>query len=443
LTDTALIPVPGKPRVLKPPKVAEGKLSNGLRVLVVRKPSVPRVEARMFLPVGGKGNQAADRVLASTLTTGTSTRGAYEIAQELQRLGAEVGASVDADNMHVGGSVLSVNLKRFFDLVAEFLTDATFPADELAVARDRIVQTVAIQRSQPEVVAQEALLRRLFGKHPYGRGLPEPEAVAKVSRVAATKRYREVAVPRGGVLVLVGDVNPPKTIELVASAFSRWKGRSSGSTEAPPALATGPTLIVDRPGSVQTNIRLAGSAPSPDSADAAAFEVANTIFGGYFISRFVENLRERNGYTYSPRSGVANRRLTSYVQIAAEVGTEVTMPSLVETHYELGRMVAKDVEESELVSAQRYLNGILSIRIQSQAGLASTLTGVVMHGLGVDYLRDQPRKIAAVTLDDVREASRRYLAPSKLVTVLVGDASKIASDVATLGDVDVQTAPGA
>ncbi len=439
-----VVPALGKPRPLKAPKIAEGKLSNGLRVLVVRKPSVPRVETRMFLPAHGpahgKGNRAADRVLNATFTAGTATLTSHQIAQELQGLGASLRAGIDSDHLHVGGSVLSTNMKRYFGLMAEVLTDSTHPPDEIAIARDRVVVGVAIQRAQPEVVAQEALLRRLFGRHPYGDGLPEPEAVAKVGRAVVRNRFVDLAVPRGGVLVLVGDVDPIKAIDLVGDALSRWKGKRSATTVPPPPFAAGPTLIVDRPDALQTNICIAGAAPPPDAHDAAAFSVANTIFGGYFISRFVENLRERNGYTYSAYSGIVNRQLASYVQISADVGTEVTAPALVETSYELGRMVAKDVEDKELGNAKRYLNGILSTRTQTQAGLASTLSAIVMHGLGIDYLRDQPRKVAAVTVDDVREVSRRYFAPSKLVTVLVGDASRIADDVATLGDVRIDSA---
>ena len=431
------IPSVGAPRAIKAPKVATAKIA-GMNALVVRKPTVPRVELRMYLPSGGKINRAAARVLSSTITSGTTRRSAMAISQELQRLGGSLAAGLGADYLQVGGSVLTQNFDAYADLLADVLTSADFPQVEIELERDRLVQQIAVARSQPEVIAQEALMRRLFGKHTYGDGLPDPAAVAKTGRAAVAKLYSETVLPRDGLLVIVGDVQPQRAIDVLGNALKRWKGkRSDDGRAAPPAIVPGRTLVVDRPGSVQTNIRIAGPIPAPDAPDATALEVANTIFGGYFISRFVENLRERNGYTYSPRSGLSHLKQASFLLVAAEVGSEVTGPSLVESRYELGRMVATDVTDDELESAKRYLQGIFAIRIQSQAGLASTLANLVVHGLGIDHLRDYPKKLQAVTKADIREASRNYLAPSKLVTVLVGDATAISADLAALEPFDV------
>jgi zinc protease len=320
------------------------------------------------------------------------------------------------------------------------LTDATFPKDELAIERGRIVQEVAISRGQPQTIALEALYRRLYGSHPYGVGLPEPEAVAKVGRAGVASLYDDVVAPRGSILVLVGDVQPAKALDLVTSSLRSWKRKSSagGEQKAPPPIAMGPTLLLDRPGAVQTNVRMAGPAPQPDADDAIALEVASMIFGGYFSSRLTQNIRERNGYTYSPGSTVANRNLASFVYVGADVGIEVTVPALVETHYELGRMISTEVDDDELLQAQRYLTGVQSLRTQTQGGLASTLAGLIVFGLGVDYLRTYPKAVEAVTKTDVLEVSQRYLAPHKLVTVLVGDAGRVADGIELISDVKIQ-----
>src|SRR5439155_6912454 len=128
--------------------------------------------------------------------------------------------------------------------------------------------------------------------------------------------------------------------------------------------AHGPTQIVDRPGSVQTNIRLAGMAVPPGHHDSYALECANTIFGGNAMSRLFLNIREEKGYTYSPHSGFQHLQRASYFEVAADVGTEVTAPSLVETRYELGRMVAVEVGKDELEAVQRYLTGLMALRVQ-------------------------------------------------------------------------------
>ncbi len=440
LTTIEAAPVVGAPRALRPPKVAETKLRNGLRVLVVRKATVPRVEFRLVTPITGRRNPAVERVLAKTLTSGTPTRDSAEIAQEFQRLGATFAAAAGSDHFQVSGSVLAVNMEPFMALVAELLTDATFPAGEVALERERVVQEVRIARSQPQTIAAEATRRRLFGRHRYGIVLPQPDAVARVGRSPLARLVGEGISPRGAVLVVVGDVRPESAIEIIGSALSRWRGKAAGERPAgPPPIKRGPTLIVDRPGAVQTNIHIAGPAPNLTSDDSFAADLANTIFGGYFVSRLTENIRERRGYTYSPGSHLVHLQQASYFEVAADVGAEVTAPALVETRYELSRMAALEVEERELESAKRYRVGVQALRVQSQAGLAGVLAALVVHGLDIDYLRTYPQRINALTLADVRDASRAWLAPAGLVTVLVGDAARIRRDIEALDDVSVVT----
>jgi zinc protease len=436
---TVQIPDVGAPRRLTPPKVAESKLRSGMRVLAVRKATVPRVELRLLIPYSST-NLAAARILAKTLTSGTSARTSRQIAQDLQRMGASVQAGVGVDHFQIIGSTLSAHLNEYLDLLAELLTDAEFPADEVALERTRTAQEIHISRSQPQTLAQEALRRRLFGRHRYGTVLPEPEQVARVGRAVVRRAHREALGPRGSVFVLVGDVQPASVIELVDEKLKRWRTRTVApkvASPAPPKL--GPTLIVDRPGSVQTNILIAGSVPAIGDDDSYAIDLANTIFGGYFISRLTENLREDKGYTYSPYSAMAHYQHANYLQIGADVGAEVTAPALVETHYELGRMIALPVEPDELESAKRYRVGIQALRIQSQAGLAGVLAGLVIHGLDIGYLREYPKRMTALTAADVRDASVKYLAPSRLITVLVGDRARIESDVGALEAVEASS----
>ena len=434
-----LVPTVGAPRPLRPPRVAEAKLGSGMRILVVRKPTVPRVEVRLVCGLGDTRNLAVERVLAKTLTSGTESRSSTDIAEEIQRLGATFGAAVGLDHFQLSGSVLSANLRPFLELCADVLMHSTFPSDEVDLERARLTQELEMSRSQPQVVATEALRKRLFGRHRYAKVLPDPAAVSRVSRTALQRLLTQTIGPRGGFVVVVGDVQPQAAIEAFASTIAKWRTRVAAPAKTvPDKPKRGPVVFVDRPGSVQTSIKMAGEIPKVGSDESYAVDIANTIFGGYFISRWVDNLRERHGYTYTPHSQPIYHRLANYLEISADVGADVTAAALVETHYELGRMCAVDVEPDELLSAKRYRTGIQSLRIGSQAGLASVLAGLVTHGLGVDYLREFPKRVMALTAADVREASERYLAPSRLVTVLVGDASRVAAGVEPLDDVLVQ-----
>jgi zinc protease len=427
------------------PKVEDTTLPNGLRVLAVRRPGVPLAEVRLRIPFAGPaGRRQAQHtaravLLAETLLLGTERRGAEQIAVDLQALGGSLSASTDSDRLGLGGSVLVSGLPGLLELLAEVLTGAAYGKHEVAGERDRLVQELAIYRSSAGVVAREALLQRLYGSHPYGRDLPEAEEVADVKPSHLRALHEARVAPRGSVLVLVGDLPPAKAVALVEQALGSWTAEGAAATVPPlPEPPAGPALLLDRPGAVQTTLRAAAPAPARSHPDSAAFVLANLVFGGYFSSRWVANIREDKGYTYSPHAVVEHPPAGSRVVLSADVSTPTTAAALVETWWELGRVATQPVTQEELDQARRYAVGSLALGTSSQAGLASTLAQLVAAGLGVEWLREQPKRLAAVTVDDAHAAAARYLAPQRLTTVLVGDAAQVLEPVR--GVLDVETA---
>jgi predicted Zn-dependent peptidase len=445
-----VIPAVGKRRPMRLPAVAERVLPNGLRVIAARRPGIPRFEARLRVPTvrrGEAGDAARQLVLAETLLAGTPDRTSVDIAESVQRLGASLHASSDAEWVAVGGSALSVSLAPFLGLLNEVVTEACFPADEVALERERLVQEITLARSQPENIARDALVRRFFDAHPYGRGMADPVAVAKVRPAVLRKEHAIRLLPAGSILVVVGDLAPARVLDRAEGSLGGWGagGKQAQHTRidclAPPSPPSrGPIVLVDRAGAVQTNIRMAGPAVPRGHPDFSALVLANAVFGGYFTSRLVNNIRERRGYTYSPGSGLEHRQVASTFVVSADVGTDVTAAALVEIRYELGRMVSTLADQAELDSARRYLQGTLAMSVQTQAGLTSYLATLAGFGLGLDYLREYPAALEAVTVDAVRDAASRYMALPSLVTVLVGDAATVEPSVAALDAIEVRPA---
>jgi predicted Zn-dependent peptidase len=427
-------PVPplAKPRTPKLPSVAERTLDNGLRVLAVRRPGVPLAEVRLRIPFAGPSGRsgrsytAQASLLGDTLLSGTERRDAAQLAADVQALGGQLSASTDADRLGFGGSVLVGGLPGLLEILGEVLTSASYPKREVLGERDRLVQELAIYRSQAAVVAREALLRRLYGDHPYGRELPSAEEVEEVKPSSLRALHAKRVAPAGSILTVVGDLPPNKAIAHVEAALAGWSATSKAyETPTLPSLER-------QPGAVQTTLRMAASAPSRADGDYAAFVLANLVFGGYFSSRWVANIREDKGYTYSPHAQVEHPPAGSRVSISADVSTPTTAPALLETLYELGRVATTAVTQGELDQARRYAVGT-----SSQAGLAGTLSQLAGAGLGVEYLRDYPKQLAAVTVDDALAAGGRYLAPHRLTTVLVGDVAQVEAPLRTLVDLEL------
>ena len=437
----AAVPKVGPFRSTRLPAVDERTLGNGLRVLAVRKPGVPLVQARLVLPATRPRATDADRakqlVLAETLLSGTQRRDSVELAEALQGMGATLDVHLDSEDVRLRGSALTPSLGGFLALVGEVLTEPAFPKGEVEIERARKAQEALLQRAEPTVIVRAALKRRLFGEHPYAGGLPDPEEVASVGAADLRRYFRSRATARDGLLILVGDLRPAKALDTAEAALGTWTGATAVSRlSALPPITPGPLLLVDRPGAAQSNIRIGGPALTRRDPGLPALQLANMIFGGYFSSRLVENIREHKGYTYSPRSWIDHQRLGSALTIAADVGTEVTAPALLETRYELGRMATLPVSVEELDSARRYLIGTTALATQTQSGLAEYLLALSLAGLGLDYLRDLPKRLGQVTVDEVHAAGAGYLAPARLPTVILGDADAIRESLETLDTVE-------
>lgn len=427
----------------KLPTVAERTLPNGLRAMAIRKTGVPLFELRLITPVArarSTGDGARERMLSETLLSGTATRSSVEIAGEVQDLGGSLGCNLDADELVMSGSGLATNLRPFLALVADVLTGATYPDEEVNLHRDRIQQEIAIVSGQPGLIAETAYRRRLYGTHAYANVLPAPESVGKVTPAALRKLHEERILPRGSALIVVGDIRPEKVLDDIENAFGAWSDDGeAGRLPKPKKLAPGPIQLVDRPGSVQTTIRIGGFAIPRSHPDYPALALTNTILGGYFSSRLIANLREDKGYTYGAGSSIAQQLSASHVTVQTDVAVDVTAAALLEARYELARICTTLVKDDELVAARRYMQGTMAIATQTQAGLASYLLAVTSFGLGIEYLRDLPAALEQVTAERIREIATKYLAPSKLVTVLVGDSEAMRASVEALDEVEPVT----
>jgi predicted Zn-dependent peptidase len=436
-------PVVVPPREIPLPPIAERTLSSGLRVIAVRRSAVPTVEMRLRVPLGADGRPSGNglaevTLLGETLLSGTARRSRTQLAADLQSLGSSLSVNTDPDRLAIIGSGLAPELPQLLDLIAEVVTSATYPDDEVQGERERMVAELGIARSQPSVLAREALLLRLYAGHPYGTELPEPSRVADVEPGRLRSLHPGTVSPARAVLTLVGDLDPESALDTAEAALAGWTGDAGTDLPEVPAIRVGAVTLVDRPGAVQTNIRLGGPALPRSDPRYAAQQVANVIFGGYFSSRLVTNIREDKGYTYSPRSGVEHARRTSRLVVSADAATEVTAPALLEILYELGRISVLRVGEDELEAARQYAMGSLALSTATSSGLASTLSVLAGSGIGPEYLQEHPAALARVTAEDVLSVAAAVLAPSRLVPVLLGDREKTEPFVSAIAALDPQ-----
>jgi zinc protease len=436
-------PSVGPLRAPRAPALTELELTGGLHAIAVRRPQVPLVQVRLVFPMPARdmSRPAPSLVLSESILSGTERHDREGLAAAVERLGGTLTATLAGERFVLGASCLAPCLGALMELIGEVLTGATYPAPEVKADRARTADRVILLLSRPEVLADEAFAKRLFGNHPYGAPVARPDALLRVGAPALRRLHRSLLQAKSAHLVVVGDIQPKRALAAAEAGMSNWlETRSPGvpPLRPVPAPEPGPLLLVDRPGSVQSNLRLGGAAPARSSADWPAALIANEILGGMFTSRIVENLRERNGYTYSPRSTISHGRAGSTLSIAAEVSTEVTAAALVEARYELGRIATTGVTADEVDAACRYAVGSFLVRTATQAGLASTLATLAVEGTSPGYLSAHPARIARTTKAEVDEAARRHLSPAAMVAVVVGDAGAVGEPLALVDAVRTQ-----
>jgi zinc protease len=441
-------PALGPERAVSWPRRTVRTLANGMQVVLAEQHIFPKIHADLFFRSGNAlvAHRSPDlaELTARLVRTGTKSHTSHQIEEELRRMGANLGTSAGADTSGISISGLAESTDGLLAMISELARNASFPAEEFERERRQRLEELRIERTTPDFLAGERLRHELFGEHPYAVISPSEEQLAGYHRDALESYYRENYVPANALLVAVGDFDAGKMMERIEKTFGEWKAASAPLLEgAAPPVAHGRTVhLVHLPGTVQAEILIGNLALTRQSPDWKRAVLANTIYGGAFNSRLVTNIREQKGYTYSPRSTLNALRQHGFFTVHAAVRSEVVAATLAEIFYELDRLRALPVGESELDDARNYLCGVFSLGIATQGGLLGQISSVYLNGLADDYLETFREKIRALTAQDVLAAARRYFDSANSRIVVVGDREQVEPQVALFGDVTVWDAQG-
>jgi zinc protease len=439
-------PGAGRLRPYRLPGATRGRLDNGLTLLHAGHGGMPLMTMVAVLDAGTIREAPVQAGLASlmadTLDAGAGGRSGEELAWEIERLGLELAAEATWDASWLTATVAVERFDDAMALVADIIRRPTFPESEVLRVRGEALADILQRRKDPRALANDLILHFLYGDQaPYGRpanGLPErlrSLAVDEVGTFHATN-----VVPVRTSLVMVGDLDAERARDAAASWFGDWP--VTGQAGEPPPLQDGtqPTAVhvVDRPGSVQSEIRAGHAGVERSHPDYFALRVMNTLLGGAFTSRLNLNLRERHGFTYGVRSGFAFRRAPGPFIIQTAVATEVTDRAIHEILHEVSRLRESGATHEEVDNARDYLAGVLPLELQTTEQVAARFADLVLYDLPDDYYQGYREAIRAVSADDVARVAREHLNPERTTFCVVGDARAIREPLATLGIGDVQ-----
>jgi zinc protease len=445
-------PGPGQPREYRFPPFTRSHLPNGLTIIATHLPGRPLLVAHLLLHGAGSGvtgepaAQGGATVLAArAMTEGTARRDAVALIEASERLGAEISADAGWDSFGVSVDVPRSRLAPALALLAEVALEPSFPADEVERLREERLNDLLQARAEPRRRVERAFAEAVYSPQAaYQRSMGgTEETVPGLTRDVLVARHAALMRPSKATLLLAGDLAGIDVDTLVAESLGDWaEPVVAAPTRGVADQALGGArriVVVDRPGSPQSELRIGHLGVPRSNPDFHAISVLNALLGGLFGSRLNALLREQKGYTYGVHSSFDMRVGTGPFGVRTAVQTEFTVPAVVDTLAELQRIREAPAAEDELTIARDYLVGVFPLRYETSGQVAGAIAGMVAHGLPDDEFDRYRPAIAAVTADQVLSAAQRYVRPDEAAVVIVGDADAFLGALtdAGLGDVQV------
>lgn len=441
--DRSKEPAAGSAMSLNLPPMQNATLSNGLKVVLAERHTAPVVNFSLLV----NGGYSADSTSAlgtcsfaqRMLEEGTPTRDSLKIGEELESLSAEFSAGANLDFATVDLNALKANLDRSLEIYADLILHPAFPEKEFArLQKDRLA---AIQREKvtPISMGMRVMPPLLYGKsHPYaGAYLTNgtESSVGKMTRADLVKFHDTWFKPNNATLLIVGDTTLADITPKLEKLFASWKSGDVPKLTIPSVSQpqTDVVYLLDRPGSGQSIILAAQLAPPYNDPDQISLDIVNDIFGGNFSSRINMNLREDKHWSYGVRSRVVPARGDRPYYSISPVQTDKTKESLTELVAEYKNIVgSKPISDAELKDEQSNATLGLPGSFETVRQLSGAYGNILQYGLPGDYYNNFTQKVLAVTPDSANQIARKYIQPSHLVWIIVGDMSKVEAGIREL-----------
>jgi len=432
------------------PTIERAQLSNGMKVMFVRRESVPTVSMNLILDAGAVVDPDDKAGLAQltpqVMTNGTDDLTAIEISDRLQLLGATLGAGSGTNSTSVSMTALSARLDPSLDLYADVIRNPAFRQEDFQ--RTRTLQIAGIQQSNrnPGSIASRVISREMYGPtSPYGRPASGTEQTVGTLTPADAEAWHDTWFrPDNATLVVVGDTTLAELTPKLERAFAGWRAPATpmparpGPADAPDAAGRPRILIVDRAGP-QSTILGGRIAPAFDPSNEAAIDTMNTALGGAFTSRINMNLREDKGWSYGAGGGVPFGRGDRVYSVSAGVQSDKTAESLVELRRELTEVVGtRPLSDAEIQAARANMVQGLAGNWETNAAIAGELQNMVVWGVPENYYDTYAGTVGSMTAAQAAVAAQAVVGSGPTTWVVVGDRASIEPKIRALGFADVQ-----
>jgi zinc protease len=453
--DRSAPPQPGAPPRAEFPALERATLSNGLKIVLARRSSIPQVRFDLLLDAGFASDQFAlpgtASLAMSMLDEGTTARSALQISDRLADLGATLGAASRLDVSSVSLEALTAQLDPSLELYADVILHPAFrPADLERLRKQRLAQ-IQREKADPVGMALRVFPRVVYVEgHAYANpwtGSGTEASAARITRADLVKFHQTWFKPNHATLVVTGDASMAEIRPRLERLFAGWRPGDvprKNIADVPPRPGTS-VYLLDRPGSLQTVLIAGDIAPPKANPEEPAIETMGAVLGSDFGSRLNMNLREDKHWSYGAFSFIRDARGPRPFIAYAPVQTDKTKEAVVELQKELrGILGERPVQPDELERAQASLTLTLPGSWETMGAVAGSIGEIVAFGLDDRYFDTYADRVRAQTAATVTAAAAMVVQPDHLVWVVVGDRARIepALKELNLGEIHLVDADG-
>jgi zinc protease len=441
------MPRPLASREVKFPPYDIRTLANGMQVVTVLHHEQPAVTMRLLVRAGSSQDPDKKRgvasLVASLLDQGTTTKSAQQVADQIDSIGGAMGTGSGEDFTSVSTVVMKDSFGLAMDLLADVVRNPAFSPDEIERQKEQAISSQRVNANDPDYVASVLFDRLVYGFHPYGLpGSGTAETLATIGRQDLREFHRRHFVPNNMVLALVGDVTSEEAFNTAQRVFGSWpRADVTASPAIAPPEPTRRVIVVDKPDSVQTEIRVGQLAIPRKHPDYLKWDMAVKVLGGEGANRLHRVLRSERGLTYGASADAEGRKQAGDFVAETDTRTETTGEALRLMLDEFSRLQRQRVSERELTDAQNYLAGSFPLTIETPNDIATQVINNVMYELPVDEIGTYRERVLAITPDDIQRVAREHIKPDRLSIVLVGNAKAFVSQLRSVGFTDFEVIP--
>ncbi|WP_392469302.1 M16 family metallopeptidase [Sphingobacterium cellulitidis] len=404
-------------------KPEEITFSNGLKVFVFHAPDQELVKAEFVFNnlFEGFENPVRNTALSSMLKEGTTTYTSAQIAEKIDFFGAYLVPEFSFDHNALTLYALNKHIDAVLPIVNDILNHSIIPEQELETYIRNNSQSLQISLEKTDFIARRKFYDSLFGSTRYGQSVTD-ELLKGLERDDLLRLYRQQIQPKNATLFLSGNISKEVLFSFRNYFEEQWKGEVAiQSVPYIQKLNLETDLVkIDKAGALQSSIRLGKVGIKRSHADYPALQFVNTLFGGFFGSRLMSNIREDKGYTYSIGSLVANLNHAGFISVVTDVGSEYTEDTLKQIELESRRLQEEKVSEEELELVKNYMLGSMLGSLESIFSHVDKFKSVYYSGLDLDYYTYYSNVVRQINPDQVQDIAQKYLGVDDMVKVVVG-----------------------